>query len=54
MSILDEIRKELIRLSKTPERRDSRFTRDRPTDWHPERVRDPSGGLFGYFTDDGA
>ncbi len=54
MSISEETRKELIRLIQTPGRHRSEFTRDRPTNWKPEHVRDPLGGLFGYFSDDGA
>ncbi len=54
MSISDERRNELVRLIQTPGRHGTKFTSERPTDWEPMRVRDPSGGLFGYFTDEGA
>lgn len=54
MSISEDVRKELVRLARTPRLHGSEFTKERPTDWEPMYVRDPTGGLFGYFTETGA
>lgn len=35
-------------------RYDARFSRTRPTEWEPTRVRNPEGGIDGFFTDETA
>ena len=54
MPILDEIRHQLIVLSERNDARVTDWTRDRPTDWRPEQVRNPNGMLDTHFTDTSA
>lgn len=35
-------------------RYDARFSRSRPTEWEPTRVRNPEGSVDGFFTDETA
>ena len=48
------IRHELVVLARRSNSRSARFRRDRPTDWRPHEVRNPSGGLATHFTDPSA
>ena len=54
LPILDEITHQLIVLSERNDARVTDWTRDRPTDWRPEQVRNPNGMLDTHFTDTSA
>ncbi len=50
----EAIRRELIVLARRRHARTSQFSRNRPTDWRPDQVRNPHGILDRYFTKAGA
>ncbi len=54
MSIADSTRRELAVLARRPQSREAKFSSTRPTEWHPQQVRNPAGGLGAPFTDSGA
>ena len=50
VSIDDSIRHQLVVLARRSNARVTEFSRDRPTDWRPGKVRDPAGRLWTHFT----
>ena len=50
MSITEDLRHHMIVLARRSDSRVSEFSSTRPTKWHPEHVRNPSGQLDDYFT----
>ena len=48
-----DIRHQLVVLIRKG-RHDARFSRSRPTEWEPTRVRNPEGSVDGFFTDETA
>ena len=44
-------RRQLVILARRPRARSSEFSRERPTDWRPNQVRNPNGILDRHFTD---
>ena len=48
--IAADIRHQLVVLIRKG-RYDARFSRERPTEWEPTRVRNPEGSIDGFFTD---
>ena len=51
MGIDDSVRHQLAILARRPRSRVTEFNLDRPTDWRPGSVRNPSGMLDTHFTD---
>ncbi len=51
MALDASIRHQLVVLARRGRARNTEFTRDRPTDWRPEQVRNPDGVLDTHFTD---
>ncbi len=51
MSIAPSTRTELATLARRAAARITAFSRDRPTEWQPGQVRNPSGFLDTHFTD---
>ena len=51
MVLSEPIRHELVVLARRSKSRVAKFSPDRPTDWRPGQVRNPSGMLDSYFTD---
>lgn len=51
MKLSDPIRHELIVLARRREARVTAFSPDRPTEWRPGQVRNPTGMLDACFTD---
>ena len=49
-----ETRRQLARLARSARTRTSAFSRHEPTDWRPEQVERPEGGVWPHFTDAGA
>lgn len=47
----ESTRRNLVVLAKSRRTRSSDFTRDRPTDWRPEQVRNPDGMLDTHYSD---
>lgn len=47
----EETRRQLAILAKRSRARTSVFSRERPTDWRPNQVRNPKGTLDSHFTD---
>ncbi len=47
-----EIRRQIASLARRPHRREARFSRHRPTRWHPQTIKDPKTGVG--FTPEGA
>ena len=54
MSIDDSTRRQLAVLARRPRARQTGFSSSRPTEWQPQQVRNPTGGLDAPFTDSGA
>ncbi len=50
MSIDASTRHQLVVLARRSNARVTEFSRNRPTDWRPGKVRDPAGTLLPYFT----
>ena len=46
-----EIRHQLATLARRSEARTTKFTRSRPTEWRPSKVRNPNGLIAPTFTD---
>ncbi len=45
-----ETRRLLAKLASSDRTRNDKWTRKRPTEWQPTKVRDPRGGFFPTFT----
>ena len=54
MQVDETTRHHLVVLARRRNARRTEFSRDRPTDWRPEQVRNPKGLLYTYFSDDEA
>lgn len=51
MALSDSIRRQLVVLAGRRKARVTAFRSDRPTDWRPGQVRNPTGVLDTHFTD---
>ena len=51
MALSESIRHQLVVLARRRKARVTEFSRDRPTDWRPGQVRNPTGVLDTHFTD---
>ena len=54
MSIDESTRRQLAVLARRSSARTTEFSRDRPTVWKPEHVRNPDDELVPHFTDEAA